>query len=335
MKGTPGVKSIDAFWLIDGQTFPKPYARHNASLHGTPVSSTFAQGKRYAIGSQTLMDVDARLKDMDRFGIDVQVNFPTLFLDPLTEDLDFEAALMRSYNSWIATQSSLRADRLRWAAVLPMRSPAAAAAEVRRAKEMGAACVASYGTAGELGLHHPSFDSVWAECERMQMPVGIHAGSSNPGLRYFADSVFASQIVGFTIPVFLGFYSFIGGGILDRFPNLKVAFLEVGADWLPWMIQRMDHYDVVDKAFGWDNLPRRRPSEYLKSGNIYLTTEGEEELLPEILKWLGEDQIILAGDLPHAEDRENAVSEISERTDISEAVKRKILYENSKRFFGF
>lgn len=334
MKGVPGVRHIDSFWLVDGQTYPKPWG-HKASIMGTPITSSFAKGKIFSVESQSLLDVDARIKDLDRFGIDIQVNFPTFFLEPVTEDVLYEAALMRAYNTWIAERSGRYPDRLKFAAILPLRTPELAVAEVKRAKELGAACVTSFGTVGGKMLHDPSLDPVWAECERQGLPIGIHIGWSHPGLQESGDTVFASQIIGITMPLFLGFFSFIGGGILDRHPNLKVAFLEAGADWLPYMLQRMDHYYNADKHFDWEGLPQRKPSEYFKDGNIYVTCEGDEALLPEVVKWVGEDQILISGDIPHAEDRENSMEEIKERTDISDSLKEKILTKNGMRFFGF
>jgi predicted TIM-barrel fold metal-dependent hydrolase len=44
---------------------------------------------------------------------------------------------------------------------------------------------------------------------------------------------------------------------------------------------------------------------------------------------------MISGDMPHAEARENSITEIKERNDISETQKKKILGENAKRFFGF
>ena len=68
----------------------------------TPLTSSYAQSKPFTVGSQGLTDVKARLKDLDSFGVDVQVIYPTLFLANVTDDLAFEAALMRAYNSYLA-----------------------------------------------------------------------------------------------------------------------------------------------------------------------------------------------------------------------------------------
>jgi predicted TIM-barrel fold metal-dependent hydrolase len=52
------------------------------------------------------------------------------------------------------------------------------------------------------------------------------------------------------------------------------------------------------------------------------------------LKWIGDDKMMISGDMPHAEARDNSITEIKERNDISGAQKKKILGENAKKFFG-
>jgi len=61
---------------------------------------------------------------------------------------------------------------------------------------------------------------------------------------------------------------------------------------------------------------------------------GDEKLLPEVLKWAGDEKMMISGDMPHAEARENSISEIKERNHITEAQKKKILGDNAKKFFG-
>lgn len=333
MQGLPGLPAQDAFWLIDGRTFPKPRG-HGATITGTPVTSTFARSKPFSIASQTLADPAARLADMDRFGVDVQVLFPTVFLEPLTEDLEFEVALMRSYNTWLGGVCAGRPDRLKWAAIMPMRSVPAAVAELRRARELGACCAAIYGTAGERLLHERAFDPFWAEAVRLKMPIAVHVGWSHPGLTRSCDRIYAAQIISFTMTVFMGFFSIIGGGVLDRFPELKVGFFEAGADWLPYMVQRMDQYYAADSMAKWEILPERPCSQYLRDGSIYFTCEGDERLLPIVLEYLGEDHMMASADMPHTEARENTLNEIKARTDITATQKEKILSKNAVRFFG-
>ncbi|MBI3076425.1 MAG: amidohydrolase family protein, partial [Deltaproteobacteria bacterium] len=110
--------------------------------------------------------------------------------------------------------------------------------------------------------------------------------------------------------------------------------LEAGADWLPYMVQRMDQYYAADSMAQWEILPKRPCSEYLRDGNVYFTSEGDERLLPIVLEYLGEDHMMASADMPHTEARENTLEEIKARNDITEAQKEKILSRNAIRFFG-
>lgn len=333
VENAPHLGNLNAYWLIDGQTICRPYGK-GAAVVGSPTTSAHARKKRFSIPSQELTDVEARLRDLDAFGIDVQVLFPSIFLVPLTDDPAFETALIRSYNRFMAEACRQRSDRLKWAAVLPMRDARAAVEEVSAGKDQGAVAVMTFGTVDHRMLHSPEFDPVWEAASRAGMPVSVHVGWSYPALRQSCEGLFAADNISFTLPLLMGFFSFTGGGILDRFPDLRVAFLEGGADWVPYFVQRMDHYYGAFAANSWGILPKRRPSEYLRDRQIYLTCEADEQLLPQVLDFVGEDRIMVSADMPHAEARESAVEELRGRADLSEKVKAKILFENPVRFYN-
>lgn len=329
----PFLQGMNSFWYIDGRTFPQPVGR-GVSIYATPVTQARATRKPWALGSQTLLDIAERLADLDRAGFDVQVNFPTLFLEPLTEDAGFEAALVRSYNSFMAERSRQASERLKWAALLPMQDPERAAAEVRWAQAQGAVCAGTtYGTVGDLGLDDRRFDVLWAELERAGLPLCLHCGWSLPDVRRLFTTSYGSHVLGFTLPLLCSFYAFTGGGVLDRFPRLKLAFLEAGCEWIPWLVQRMDHYFEAETAND-RPVPQARASEYLRQCQIYFTTEAEESNLPYVLEFVGDDRIMVSGDMPHSEARENAVEEIVAREDVTLEQKRKLLHDNAARFYG-
>jgi uncharacterized protein len=329
----PQFAGVNAFWYIDGATFPRPVGR-GVTTYATPLQQERAKGKSWTLGSQALTAPTERLRDLDAGGIDVQVNFPTLFLDPLTEDAAFEAALMASYNQFLAQACAQAPERLKWAAVLPLRSPERAVAETRRVRELGAVCAATTaGTIGDLGLDQAGLDPLWAELERSGLPFCIHCGWCNDGVRKPFNTSYGAHVLGFTVPVLMAFFAFVGGGILDRFPRLKLGFLEAGCEWVPYLVQRMDHYFYSERRSG-RPVPERPASEYLKDCAIYFTTEAEERHLPQVMEFVGEDRIMISADMPHGEAREGSVDEIRERTDLTDRQKRLILGEAAAAFYG-
>ncbi len=126
--------------------------------------------------------------------------------------------------------------------------------------------------------------------------------------------------------------SIILEGVPERFPKLKIASLEAGCSWLPFLMDRLDmeYKNRPHQA----PLLKKNPSEYMKGGQIYYHTELWEEMLPVAIERLGEDLFLYASDYPHEPDLAEAIREFESRKDLGDAAKRKILSDNGKRFYG-
>ena len=333
LRGEPGLPTQDAYWIIDGRQHPRPLGE-SPTYYGSPPVSTMALRKAYSVPSQSLEDVAVRLADMDRNKIKLSVLFPTVFLAHLTDDPRFEAALMRSYNTWLAERCGLSGGRLKYVALLPLRSPNDAVAEVRRAKELGAVGLYTMGTAGEMMLNDRRLDPVWEEAVKQDMPLCIHIGYSHPGILASCDSVYIGIATAVLLPIFMAFAAITGGGVLDRHPRLKVGFFEAGGDWLPYMVRRMGHYHPVVKQIFNLPVPKKTPAEYFMERRIYFSVEGHEPHLAEVIETVGEDCVFASADMPHAEGRESELEEMVERTDLPAGLRDKILSANTLRFYG-
>ena len=79
-------------------------------------------------------------------------------------------------------------------------------------------------------------------------------------------------------------------------------------------------------------LPEKAIEEYLKSGRFFIASKADDPMLLQEIALVGDGQILFSSDYPHGEGRDNAASEILERSDLSEGQKRKILYDNTVRF---
>ena len=90
----------NALWLIDGNIFPKPAGKGSYRLVTPSAQKAEKVRGDIAIASREVADVGARISDMDRLGVDVQVIYPTLFLVYITDDPELDTALSKAYNSW-------------------------------------------------------------------------------------------------------------------------------------------------------------------------------------------------------------------------------------------
>jgi len=127
--------------------------------------------------------------------------------------------------------------------------------------------------------------------------------------------------------------SIVFEGIPERFPRLRLAFLEAGCGWAPYWMERMDD-EYAKRAPEAPNL-KKKPSDYVRSGKIYFSCEADEWLLPQAVKLVGENQIVYASDFPHWDNSyPQSLEEIRDRGDLGETQKRKILSDNARRLYG-
>jgi hypothetical protein len=68
-------------------------------------------------------------------------------------------------------------------------------------------------------------------------------------------------------------------GVFQEFPRLRMAYLEAGAGWVPFMMDRMEE-DYEKFAARLAPQLKSPPSKFFKSGNIFVTMEVEERTAP-------------------------------------------------------
>jgi predicted TIM-barrel fold metal-dependent hydrolase len=282
--------------------------------------------------------VDIWLDLMDRENFETVIIFPSGAggVASIAEP-EFAAAVARAANNHFAADYGGRTKRLRPVGVLPLQDPPAAAVELRRAvTELGLVSFELLSTGLRLPLGDPFYDPLYAEAERLGVPLCIHGTRANAQdvgghqLRSF------SEVHCYTFPasVILQFTSIFFNAVPLRFPKLKLAFLEIGASWLPYYLPRMDEHWELRGEFD-SPLLTKEPSKLFRESSIYVSLEAEEMLLPQTIDYLGDDHFLYASDFPHwdASFPKN-IETLESRTDLSESTKRKILYDNPKALFG-
>ncbi|HEX9878934.1 MAG TPA: amidohydrolase family protein [Candidatus Binatia bacterium] len=321
----------NAFWLIDGEIFPKMNGRVYFTF-GTPPISQVARSKAVGIPSQTLTDVAERLKDLDTMGIDTQVVFPTLFLAPVCEDVAYEAALCRAYNDFMGSVSQKSGGRIRWAAVLPLRDTQRAAQEINRVKAQGAVTVLLLSFIWDLPLDSWRFFPFYEACAAEHFPLSIHLGWGSPSISRLFDSRTQTRYTSSanSVPLLMAFNSMTAGGVLDDIPGLRASFLEIGCEW----VQYSTTFGNRRRRAG-EGRAKKPLEDYFREGQIYVSCEPDEDL-PYVMKRIGSDCLMLATDYPHEDPmaESHLLRDLMKREDLSEEVKNKILVQNPARFYG-
>jgi uncharacterized protein len=333
-------------WLLDGRMEPHPFGAgtHAANTPGMTMVGYGAEpedagdfnAEGLSIGTVTGGDVSARLKVMDTMGHDVQMLFPSTLYATLSPDPGLEAALFRCYNRYMARQCAQAPKRLKWAGLLPMRDPKLGTEALEEMATLGASTVVVFGTVGERMHSNESFRPIWDAVAASKLPVCVHMAMSFPPFDQLCHSIQDANMIGKAIPAQLAFVALVGHKMMERYADMKVAFLEFGGEWIFYSIGRMTHYMEINKRRMADPsmLPRQTAEEMCSSGRFFVAVESSDKMMPHELALLGDGQILYSSDFPHGEGRDSAAREILDRTDITRAQKQKILYDNAVRFYG-
>ncbi len=276
------------------------------------------------------------LRALDKGGMEQAVLFPTLGLFmSFLKDRTWAVQLCRAYNTLMYEEFIKASPRLKAVALLPIQDPEAAAKELRRAVSELGHVGGMLAADGNHVLGDERFTPIYEEAQRLDVMLAIHASGSHLGGA--GVDLFPRFIQAHTCSHPFGqmrqLTSIVFEGIPERFPDLRLAFLEAGAGWAPYWMERMD--DEYAKR-GEIEAPalRKKPSDYVRSGKIYFSCEADEWLLPQALKHVGENQIVYASDFPHWDHSfPGSIDEIRNRGDLTDAQKKKVLADNCRRLY--
>jgi predicted TIM-barrel fold metal-dependent hydrolase len=273
-----------------------------------------------------------RLDDMDSEGIDVSVLYPTLFLGIQNEpDAEFADVQCQAYNNWLSEHVARTDGRLWGAAVLPQQDIERSAREIRRAARlpgMKAAFIRPNPTEDWKPFHHSVYDPLWEAASDTGLPLGLHPflaadlpgacqglrlneasdttravtasrDALAPGMeRSVTDNIFFTQAIANPFDMMNSLTFLVAGGVCERYPDLKLIFLESNGGWIvPWLERLDHHYDVFD----WDvPVLKMAPSEYFKR-QCWISFDTDESTLAFTANsdLVGADRIIWASDYPH------------------------------------
>ena len=209
---------------------------------------------------------------------------------------------------------------------------------------------------GGIFFFDPALDPVWAACVDVGLPVSQHGGTGAPA---YGPPGFAAIM---TLALEHSFYSgrslwqMILGGVFERFPALRLAFIETEADWIAPVVRKLDRrLDWGDDWTGWaQTLQRMRQftgsaREYWAANCLAGISPFTEDQVPldELARpsadydafAIGCDNAMFGVDYPHFEsvfpETKVRVDALVRHPSISTEVSRKILYENAAGLYGF
>ncbi len=223
--------------------------------------------------------------------------------------------------------------------MLPPHDVAAAVAEARRAVEdlgFRATFMRPNPINGHY-WHHPYYDPLWTALEALDVPIGFHEGGSGElrdyleqtGARF--DRGIMGHVVSHSLEMMQAVTAMCLGGVCERHPRLRIAFLEGNCAWAPWLLWRMDEHVEWRGAVEAPDL-RLKPSEYFRR-QCWVSIECDEVPAVTVADAI-RDNIVFSTDYPHGDSKYPAATDHFFELPLPRDTARRILWDNWARLYG-
>jgi predicted TIM-barrel fold metal-dependent hydrolase len=323
--------------LIDGR-----YSQHATVLYGR-----FQEAVRWTTENMVAkygevvnrgFDGPGVAESMRVEGVDLMVLYGPGY-DMWVEGIDpaLQAALARAYNRWAEEMRETSGGRVLAAGPVPLCDITRAVEEVRYGYEHQG--VRSFwgrpNSFNHRNLGDRYYDPLWEIVQDLDVPFSTHEfmGLNGPSVGSDRFETFVEwHTVVHPMEAQMAMLSMIVNGVFERFPRLRVAYMEAGSGWLPFWLWRIEEH--VELA-GWKEAPEctLSPHEYFKR-NCWVTSEPDEHIVYHVVEELGSDHILFETDYPHPDSKyPHAVETFLGNEKLSDDAKRGILWDNAVDFY--
>jgi uncharacterized protein len=274
-------------------------------------------------------------RSMDAMGLDYQVVFPTpmLLLGMHPQD-EIEAAVGRAYNRWLIERILPQDERIKGLLYLPFNTPRACIDIVKEFGEAKGVIGYTICATRNKPVHHDAYIPLYSLIEETGKPLAFHSGFHWGDPSFMQLNRFISMhALSFVHYNLIHLTNWVINGLPERFPKLKVVWVESGLAWVPFIMQRLDHEFMMRVCEA--PMLKRPPSEYIRE--MYFTSQPLERSNLQLLEatfaaMRAETQLLFASDWPHWDfDPPSAITTLPF---LSDQAKRNILGLNAARVFN-
>ena len=289
------------------------------------------------------MDHDARVAKLDEQGLESMWLFPTLgvlYEELLKHDTEAVTVLFRAFNRWLEEDWGCSyKGRIFAAPYITLADLDFACEELEWALAQDARVVvmrpaAIWNAQGSRSPADPVFDPFWSRANEAGITVVIHAGDSGYTTHGYVRDGFSASFGGsggwtpnikhFNIE--RAAYDFLitlcYEKLFERFPNLRIASVENGAEFLPDLIRKLGQSRNRMKGYY-----KEDPALLFKE-HVWINPFWEDDV-NEVVAQMGPERVIFGSDWPHIEGMEQPLDYVAEIAHFDPGVQRKILRENT------
>ena len=288
------------------------------------------------------IDRDARLEIMESQNLESIWLFPTLgvlYEELLKDDLQAVVALMRGFNRWIEEDWGFDyKEKIFASPYISLMDIDQAVSELEWCLEKGARTIVMrpapiWTEGGQLSPGDPVFDPFWSRVNEAGITTVIHAGDSGYSSQGYAEDAFGSSMTGRYRPSIKAFsieraahdwlITMSMERMYTRFPNLRIASVENGADYLDMLFRKLNQQ--AKKSPRWFD---EDPVELFRK-HVWMNPFWEDNVY-EIVELMGADHVIFGSDWPHIEGMPTPLDYLEEVKDLNDGDLQLVMRDNTR-----
>lgn len=273
-------------------------------------------------------NVDLRLKDMKKQGVDMQILsvVPPMMHYSLDAGLNIE--LSASLNDALLELPRQYPRQFRCMAQIPLQAPEAAAKELDRAVKAGHLGAQIGSNVAGRNLDDRSLDVVWRKAAALDVPISIHPMDVMGAADRLKD-YYLRNLIGNPLDTTIAAACLIFGGVFDRFPRIKFLLSHCGG-FTPWVRGRWQHgYHVRPEP---KDHKAKAPERYIKKF-YYDTITHNADALEFAVKTLGASHVLFGTDYPFDMGYLGKAMKVPGLSRLAQADQNRILFGNVKRLY--
>lgn len=329
------MKTID----VHNHLYPKEWMEYLDGRAGSPTmkrtgptSMVFYSGdmRLATVSRPGHYDPEPRIKDLDEYGIDIQVvslTCPSVELIPANEGVVWA----KKVNDYLAGMCANYKGKFYALATLPYQDVKESVKELERAKGLGARGVTLFSNLAGKPVYAPEFFPIYEAAAEYDMPFFIH-----PAPPVTADAMKRVQmplpLYGFILDTTMAISGLIFTGILEKLPKLKFVHAHLGGVF-PYMVGRInDCFNTYAPDHGYYKLPKE-PSEYYKEQVWDDAISFHMPAMRCALEFMGADHLVIGTDYAHPIGGPDKVAKFVNDLGLSKEDNEKIFYKNAAKLF--
>jgi predicted TIM-barrel fold metal-dependent hydrolase len=330
-----GLNGRDGEFFVCENISPVPVAGFfGAGVPSEALAEHIKKGMDAAPAS--VWDPAARIKDQDRDGVQAEVIYTSMGM-PLygLDDVELRAACFRAFNDWATGYCSYDFKRLLPLGLITLEDIGAGIEELTRIAKNGMKGAMIWAEPpGDRPYSHTDYDPFWAAAQDLGMPLSLHILTARKGMGvdfFAADLLLRASTLHHEVERSIAVL--VLGGVLERFPKLKIVSAENDVAWMPYLMWRMDMTYGRLGALTSTRL-KLKPSEYVRR-QVYATFIHEPVFVDSLHRY-GPENIMWSSDYPHTAASWPRSREFIEKTfgDLSDDARSKIVHDTAAKVYG-